>query len=95
MVPRLYGGYLKNFISEDPGKCKDAAERAIELHEDEIDSLLIQLEEHLHRHPDQRSGYDALIALIEKNINEPAETLASVLSKCLPDSIPPELAFFL
>ena len=95
MVPPIVRRILEDFISEDPGKCKDAAERAIELHEDEIDSLLIQLEEHLHRHPDQRSGYDALIALIEKNINGAAETLASVLSKCLPDSIPPELAFFL
>ena len=95
MVPPIVRRILEDFISEDPGKYNNAARRAIELHEDEIDSLLTQLEEHVHRHPDQRSGYDALIALIEKNINGAAETLASVLSKCLPDSIPPELAFFL
>ena len=93
MVPLIVRRILEDFISEDPGKRNDAAERAIELLEDEISSLLVQLEEHVYRHPDQRSGYDALMALIEKNINGSPETLASVLSKCPPNSIPPEMAF--
>lgn len=95
MVSPIVRRILEDFVSEDPGKSNDAAERAIGLHEDEKDSLLNQLEEHVHRHPDQRSGYDALIALIERNINGAAETLASVLGKCSPDSIPPEIAFSL
>ena len=93
MVAPIVRRILEDFISEDPGKHNDAAEKAIELHEDEKDALLTQLEERVHRHPDQRSGYDALIALIEKNINGSMETLASVLSKGSPDAIPPELAF--
>lgn len=84
---------LEDLISDDPGMHNDAAERATELHEDETDSLLIRLEEHVHRHSDQRSGYDALIVLIEKEINGSAETLTSVLTKCPHNSIPPELAF--
>ena len=95
MVPLIVRRILEDFISEDPGKRNEAVERTIELHEDEKNSLLTLLEEHVHRHQDQRPGYDALIALIEKNINGSEEALASVLDKCLPDSIPPELAFFL
>lgn len=95
MVPLIVRRILEDFISEDPGKRNEAVERTIELHEDEKNSLLTLLEEHVHRHQDQRPGYDALIALIEKNINGSEEALASVLDKCLPDSIPPELAFSL
>ena len=93
MVPPIVRRILADFISEDLGKRNDAAEKAIELHEDEKVSLLTQLEEHVYRHPDQRLGYDALFALIDKNIHGSVETLASVLGKCPPNSIPPELAF--
>ena len=93
MVPPIVRRILADFILEDLGQHNDAAEKAIELHEDEKVSLLMQLEEHVYRHPDQRPGYDALFALIDKNIHGSVETLASVLGKCPPNSIPPELAF--
>lgn len=93
MVPPIVRRILADFISEDLSKHNDAAEKTIELHEDEKVSLLTQLEEHVYRHPDQRPGYDVLFALIDKNIHGSVETLASVLGKCPPNSIPPELAF--
>ena len=95
MVSPFVRQTLESLISDDPGKHNEAAEKAVGLQEDERNSLLMLLEEHVYRHPDQKQGYDALIALIEKNINGAAETLASVLGKCSPDSIPPEIAFSL
>ena len=95
MVSPFVRQTLESLISNDPGKHNKATETAVDLQEDERNSLLMLLEEHVYRHPDQKQGYDALIALIEKNINGAAETLASVLGKCSPDSIPPEIALFL
>lgn len=95
MVSPTVRQILGDFISEDPGKHNNAAEKVVSLQEDERDSLLTQLEKHVYRHPDQEQGYDALIALIEKNINGSPETLVSILGKCSPNSIPPEIAFSL
>ena len=95
MVSPFVRQTLESLISDNPGKHNKAAETAVDLQEDERNSLLMLLEEHVYRHPDQKQGYDALIALIEKNINGAAETLAGVLGKCSPDSIPPEIALFL
>lgn len=95
MVSPFVRQILENLISDDPGKHNKAAETVVDLQEDERNSLLILLEEHVYRHPDQEQGYDILTALIEKNINGAAETLVSVLGKCSPDSIPPEIAFSL
>lgn len=95
MVSPFVRQTLESLISDDPGKHNKAAETAVDLQEDETNSLLMLLEEHVYRHQDQKQGYEALIVLIEKNINGAAETLASVLGKCSPDSIPPEIAFSL
>lgn len=95
MVSPFIRQTLESLISDDPGKHNKAVETVVDLQEDERNSLLMLLEEHVYRHPDQQQGYDILIALIEKDINGAAETLASVLGKCSPDSIPPEIAFFL
>ena len=93
MVSPIVRQILEDLISEDPGKRNNAAEMVTNLQEDERNSLLTQLEQHVYRHPDQEQGYDTLVALIEKDINGSMETLASVLAKCPPDSIPPEIAF--
>ena len=93
MVSPTVRQILEDLISEDPGKHNNAVEAVVPLQEDERESLLTQLEKHVYRHPDQEQGYDALVALIEKDINGSMETLASVLAECPPDSIPPEIAF--
>ena len=95
MVSPIVRRILEGLISDNSGKRNIAVDTAVDLNEDEKSSLLTQLEKHVHRHPDQRSGYDVLIALIEKNINGSAEALASILDKCPSGSIPPELAFSL
>lgn len=95
MVSPIVRRILEGLISGNSGKRNIAVKSAIDLPEDERSSLLIQLEEHVHRHPDQKPGYDALQALIEKNIDGAAETLASALGKCPVKSIPPAVAFIL
>lgn len=93
MVSPLVRRVLEALVSGNSGKRNTAVKEATQLHEDEKSSLLSHLEEHVHRHPDQKAGYDSLLALIEENIDGAAKTLASVLETCPAQSIPPALAF--
>ena len=95
MVSPIVRRILEDLISGNAGKRNIAVKEAVNLHEEERISLLTQLEEHVHRHPDQKQCYDALQALIERNIEGALETLVRVLGKCPPESIPPAVAFTL
>ena len=92
MVSPIVRGILDDLISDNPAKLKTAAQKVVDLHEDETSSLLVYLEEHVHRNSDQESSYDPLIALIEENISGAAETLANVLTNTPFTSIPPDVA---
>ena len=93
MVSPIVRQILADLISDNQGKFKIAVNEAVDLQDDERISLLTQLEKHVPRHPNRSPGYKALIALIEKDIDGAPEALASILGRCPPDSIPPELAF--
>lgn len=95
MVSPIVRRILEDLISGNQGKIKTAVKGAVDLDVDEKISLLTQLEEHVHRHPRQKQGYDALRMLIEGNIEGSIETLVRVLDKCSPRSIPPSVAFIL
>ena len=95
MVSPIVRRILDNLVSDNPGRRNMAIKEAVNLDEDERSSLLMQLEKYLHRHPNQKQGYDALQALIESNIGGAPETLANVLDKCPADAIPPAMAFSL
>ena len=93
MVPPIVRRILEGLISDNSGKRNAAIEGTVDLNEDEKNSLLTQLEEHVYRHPDQRQGYDALIALIEKGFDGAAEKLSYILGKVPDKSIPPAIGF--
>lgn len=95
MVSPIVRRILEDLISGNQGKVKTAVKGAVDLHVDEKISLLTQLEEHVHRHPKQKQGYDVLRMLVEGNIEGSIETLVRVLEKCSPRSIPPSVAFIL
>ncbi len=95
MVSPIVRRILEGFISDNSGKRNIAVNEAVDLNEDERSSLLTQLAEHVHRHPDERSGYDGLIALSGKGIDGAPERLVSVLDKGHDKSIPPALGLAL
>ena len=91
MVPPIVRRILEDLISGNQGKLKIAVKEVVDLQGDERISLLTQLEKHVPRHPNQSPGYNALIALIEENIDGAPETLVRVLDKCPAKSIPPAI----
>ena len=88
MAPPIVRRILEGLISSNSGKHNAAVEGAVDLLQDDRSSLLVLLEEHAHRHPDQKPGYDALQALIEKDIEEAVDILIRVLDRCPVRSIP-------
>ena len=95
MVSPIVRRILEGLISDNSGKRNTAVKEAVAMNADERSALLILLEDHVNRYPNQKQGYDALQALIEKDIEGAAETLVRVLSKCPVKSIPPVVAFIL
>lgn len=93
MVSPIVRRIFEDLLSGNAGKRNIAVSEAVDLNEDETSSLLVLLEEHVYRHPEQRLGYDALRILIEANIEDAADTLVRVLDECPSRSIPPALAF--
>lgn len=93
MVSPIVRRILEELVSGNSGKRNSAGDGAVDLNEDEKSSLLTQLEEFVHRHPDQKQGYEALIVLIEKNIDGAAERLVHVLGRVPDQSIPPAIGF--
>ena len=95
MVSPIVRRILEGLISRNPGNRNTAVDEAVGLNEDERSSLLVQLEDHVHRQPNHKRGYDALQVLIGSNVDGAVETLARVLSKCPARSIPPAVAYTL
>ena len=93
MVSPIVRRVFEDLLSSNAGKRNIAVNEVVDLNDDETSSLLVLLEEHVYRHPEQRLGYDALRILIEANIEGAADTLVRVLDECPPRSIPPALAF--
>ena len=93
MVSPIVRRILDKLVSDNSGRRNMAIKEAVNLDENERSSLLMQLEQYLHRHPGQKQGYDALQALIERNIGGAPETLANALNKCPANAIPPAIAF--
>ena len=93
MVSPIVRRMLEGLVSNNAGKRNIAVDGAVDLNEDERNSLLTQLEERVHRHPDQKQGYDAFIALVEKDIDGAAEKLRHVLDRAPDRSIPPAVGF--
>ena len=92
MAPPIVRRILEGLISNNSGKHNAAVEEAVNLPADDRSSLLGQLEDHVHRHPDQKTGYDAFQELIEKNFEGAVNIFTRVLGKCPIKSIPPTVA---
>ena len=95
MVSPIVRRILEGLISSNSGERNIAVDEVDGMNEDEKSSLLILLEEHVYRYPRQKRGYDAFQALIEKDIDGAAETLANVLGRCNARMIPAGVAFIL
>ena len=95
MAPPIVRRILEGLISSNSGKHNAAVEGAVDLLQDDRSSLLVLLEEHVHRHPDQKPGYDALQILIEKDVEGAVDILIRVLDKCPVRSIPPTVGLTL
>jgi GTPase SAR1 family protein len=89
MIPPLIRTILDDILTSNGGKRKPAVESASMLNTDDRILLLNLIEKHIQRNPDQKNGYDALRALIEKNIVESIESLTRTLIFVPADSIPP------
>ncbi|MCI5121267.1 MAG: hypothetical protein D3908_08775 [Candidatus Electrothrix sp. AUS4] len=89
-VVRLAFGELLSDNTHNVGKAVDTV---CSFKEDERVSLLDLLENHLKRHADQISVYNAYIELIRKDIPGSASSYVSALSKTPNESIPPAMAF--
>ena len=93
MVSPIVRRILEGLVSDNAGKRNIAVDGTVDLNEDERNSLLTQLEERVYRHPDQKQGYDAFIALVEKDVDGAVEKLAHVLDRVPERSIPPAVGF--
>ena len=91
MVPPIVRRIFEDLISENKGKRNRAVQETIALDENEKISLLTLFEKHVPRHPKEKQGYEALHALIEKDVDGTPETLVRVLDRCPADSIPPAI----
>ncbi|URJ43656.1 P-loop NTPase fold protein [Paenibacillus polymyxa] len=89
MIPPLLRTILDDILTSNGGKRKPAVESASMLNTDDRIVLLNLIEKHIQRNPDQKNGYDALRALIEKNVVESIESLTRTLVFVPADSIPP------
>lgn len=91
MVSPIVRRIFEDLISGNKGKRNRAVKGTIALDENERISLLTLLEKHVPRHPKEKKGYDALHALIEKDVDGAPETLVRVLDKCPTESMPPAI----
>ena len=91
MVPPIVRRIFEDLISDNKGKRNRAVQETIALDENERMSLLTLFEKHVPRQPKEKQGYDALHALIEKDVDGAPETLVRVLDKCPAESIPPAI----
>ena len=91
MVSPIVRRLFEDLISGNKGKRNRAVKETIALDENERISLLILFEKHVPRHPKEKKGYDALHALIEKDVDGAPETLVRVLDKCPVESMPPAI----
>ncbi len=95
MAPPIVRRILEGLISNNSGKHNASVEETVDLLQDDRSSLLMLLEEHVYRHPNQKRGYDAFQTLIEKDYEGAADILIRVLDKCPVRSIPPTVALTL
>ena len=91
MVSPIVRRIFEELISGNKGKRNRAVKETIALDEHERITSLTLFETHVPRHPKEKQGYDALLALIEKDVGGAPETLVRVLDKCPAESIPPAI----
>jgi GTPase SAR1 family protein len=89
MIPPFVRTVLDDLLSGNVGKMSRALDSAKKLNVDERAILLVQIEKHVERNPDQKVGYDSLRGLIERNISEAVDSLVRSLNNVPPEKIPP------
>lgn len=87
VVRRVLDGLLADSV---PGRTASVA-LARELREDEMTTLVELLDKHIRRHPDEKPGYDGLVALAQGNIAAAVAMLATVLSERPLEPVPPSI----
>jgi hypothetical protein len=87
MVPPAVRVVLEGLFA-DSAKRAAAVKTAGTLNPDEFSILLGLIEQRITRQPDQKSGFDALRALVEAGIAEAAERFATLLATLPDDNMP-------
>lgn len=88
MVSPIIRRILDDLVADNPGKRPVGAKAAKALQEEEQRVLFGFVKKHVLRHPDRKTSYDAIVALIDAGINGSVEVLAQVLHECPAETIP-------
>lgn len=88
MVPPLVRRLFESLIGNNPSQRNTAVKSAGELRDEERGLLFDLLEQNIQQKPSDKSSYDAFRALVEKDVSESAERLASAIDKAPESKIP-------
>lgn len=88
MVSPVVRTVLDDLLSGSPAKRNAATQTAKSLGEDERESLLGLIDQRLLRQPDDKTGYDALRALVETPVAGAAELFGKILETRPAEAIP-------
>lgn len=89
MIPPIVRQAYDDLTSGDRGRLSQASVRVHEFQEEEFTALFRLLIQKAVRNPEERSSYDAIRGLIEKDIPGSVEVLVDMLKKCPAKDIPP------
>ncbi|MGO9374671.1 MAG: P-loop NTPase fold protein [Syntrophobacteraceae bacterium] len=91
MVPPIVRNVLDGLLSDLAPKRNSAMEAARKLTEDERASLLTLVDQLISRQPEDKTGYRAILYLIEADVTGAAELLANTLSQRPLEKVPPNV----
>jgi len=93
MVSPILRTCLTSLLSNQTAHRKLALNQIKNLNEHDLNSLLGLVEKHISRHPDEYTGYRALVEMFNENIPGSIDTYLKVLSNAPIESIPPNVGF--
>lgn len=89
MVPQIVRRIVGDLVSGNPMQLNQSKPLVKDLSSQELTILYDLLAQFVLANPEKKSGFDALRALVESNIEQAAETFAKVLAACPADKVPP------
>lgn len=95
MVPPAVRRIADGLLSGNDGQLHMAIKSVVELSPEEQQCLLEVVAGHIARTPTEIRGYDLLRRLVETDLPGSAQSLASAMSDCPPDKLPPALGVML